>query len=212
MATLTDHITYADAQRLCSPARLWELFDGDRQRMNIAHECLDRHPADRVAVRLVHSPERGGHDEAFTFGGLSAWSARFAHYLADRGIAPGDRVGIMLEPSLPFYAGLFGAVKRGAIAVPLFTLFGPDGLRLRIDDCAPRLLLVSPSQADIARDVPGLATVVADDRFLAALAQYPESLRARHAGRRSSPCSSTPPAPPASCRRRCATPIAASSR
>ena len=32
MATLTDHITYADAQRLCSPARLWELFDGDRQR------------------------------------------------------------------------------------------------------------------------------------------------------------------------------------
>ena len=68
MATLTDHITYADAQRLCSPARLWELFDGDRQRMNIAHECIDRHPADRVAVRLVHSQEHGGHDEAFTFG------------------------------------------------------------------------------------------------------------------------------------------------
>src|SRR5688572_22180040 len=174
MATLTDHITYADAQRLCSPARLWELFDGDRQRMNIAHECIDRHPADRVAVRLVHSREHGDHDEAFTFGRLAAASARFAHYLADRGIEPGDRVGIMLEPSLPFYAGLFGAMKRGAIAVPLFTLFGPDGLHLRIDDCAPRLLLVSPAQAGIARDVPGLATVVADDLFLAALAQYPD--------------------------------------
>jgi acetyl-CoA synthetase len=174
MATLTDHITYADAHRLCSPARLWELFDGDRQRLNIAHECIDRHPAERVAVRLVHSLEHGGNDEAFTFGQLAAWSARFAHYLADRGIGPGDRVGIMLEPSLPFYAGLFGAVKRGAIAVPLFTLFGPDGLRLRIDDCTPRLLLVSPSQAAIARDVPGLATVVADDAFLAALAKYPD--------------------------------------
>jgi acetyl-CoA synthetase len=172
MATLTDHITYADAQRLCSPARLWELFDGDRQRMNIAHECIDRHPADRVAMRLVHSQEHGGHDEAITFGRLSEESARFAHYLADRGVEAGDRVGIMLEPSLPFYSALFGAVKRGAIAVPLFTLFGPDGLRLRIDDCSPRLLLVSPAQADIARDVRGLTTVVADDRFLNTLARY----------------------------------------
>src|SRR5215467_6247383 len=174
MATLTDHISYADAQRLCSPARLWELFDGDRQRLNIGHECVDRHPADRPAVRIVHAPERGGHDEILTFGALAAWSGRFAHYLADQGVAPSERVGIMLEPSLSFYASLFGAVKRGAIAVPLFTLFGPDGLRLRIDDCAPRLLLVSPAQADIARGVPGLVTVVADDGFLAALAKYPD--------------------------------------
>lgn len=171
MAALTDHITYADAQRLCSPARLWELFDGDRERLNIGHECIDRHPADRVAVRIAHAD---GRDEAFSFGALAAWSGRFAHYLADRGIGRGDRVGIMLEPSLPFYAGLFGAVKRGAIAVPLFTLFGPDGLRLRVDDCAPRLLLVSPAQAALARDVPGVLTVVADEGFLAALAKYPD--------------------------------------
>src|SRR6266404_1857550 len=148
MATLTDHVSYADAQRLCSPARLWELFDGDRERLNIGHECIDRHPADRPAVR-------------------------FAHFLAERGVGPGERVGIMLEPSLAFYAGLFGAVKRGAIAVPLFTLFGPDGLRLRIDDCAPCLLLVSPAQADIARGVAGLETVVADDAPPPALGPYP---------------------------------------
>jgi acetyl-CoA synthetase len=171
MAALTDHITYADAQRLCSPARLWELFEGDRERLNIGHECVDRHPPDRVAVRIAHAD---GRDETFSFGALAAWSGRFAHYLADRGIGHGDRVGIMLEPSLPFYASLFGAVKRGAIAVPLFTLFGPDGLRLRIDDCAPRLLLVSPGQAEIARDVPGLVTVVADDALLAGLAKYPD--------------------------------------
>jgi acetyl-CoA synthetase len=171
MAALTDHITYADAQRLCSPARLWELFDGDRERLNIGHECVDRHPPGRTAVRIAHAD---GRDEAFSFGALAAWSGRFAHYLADRGIGLGDRVGIMLEPSLVFYAGLFGAVKRGAIAVPLFTLFGPDGLRLRVDDCTPRLLLVSPAQAAIARDVPGLLTVVADEGFLAALAKYPD--------------------------------------
>ena len=29
-------------------------------------------------------------------------------------------------------------MKLGAIAVPLFTLFGPDGVRLRVDDCKPQ--------------------------------------------------------------------------
>ena len=52
----------------------------------------------------------------------------------------------MLEPSLAFYAALFGAMKLGAIAVPLFTLFGPDGVRLRVDDCTPRLLLTTPTR------------------------------------------------------------------
>ena len=50
MTKLTDHVSYADAQRLCSPARLWELFDGDRERLNIGHECIDRHPAERLEV------------------------------------------------------------------------------------------------------------------------------------------------------------------
>jgi len=171
MPALTDYVTYADAQRFCSPARLWELFDGDRERLNITHECIDRHPAGAAAVRIVHAD---GRDETFTFGDLAAWSSRFAHFLAERGVAAGDRVGIMLEPSLPFYAGLFGAMKHGAIAVPLFTLFGPEGLRLRIDDCTPRLLLVSAAQADIGRDVPGLATVVADDSLSNRLARYPD--------------------------------------
>ena len=174
MAVLTDAVSYADAQRLCSPARLWELFDGDREQLNIAHECIDRHPAARVAVRIVHATDHGGHDEALTFGALAALSSRFAHFLAARGVGAGDRVGIMLEPSAAFYAGLFGAIKRGAIAVPLFTLFGPDGLRLRIDDCAPRLLLVSAGQADIARGVAGLQTVVADETLAAALAAQPD--------------------------------------
>ena len=96
-------------------------------------------------MRVAHAD---GRDEAMTFRELSEWSSRFAHWLAARGVAPGDRVAIMLEPSLAFYAALFGAIKRGAIAVPLFTLFGPDGVRLRVDDCAPRLLLTNAEKAD----------------------------------------------------------------
>ena len=173
MTRLTDYTTYADAHRHFSGTALWDLFDGTRDSLNIAHECVDRHASTgRVAVRVAHAD---GRDEVITFTELSQWSARFAHWLADRGVARADRVGIMLEPSLPFYVALFGAIKRGAIAVPLFTLFGEDGVRLRVDDCTPRLMLTNAQKADTARAVPKLDVVVADDALLDSLARYPST-------------------------------------
>src|SRR5215469_7470560 len=100
MTPLTHYTSYSDAQRHFSPAALWALFDGDRERLNIGHECLDRHVAKGVALRLAHAD---GRDEALTFRELAEASSRFAHFLAARGIAQGDRVAIMLEPSLAFY-------------------------------------------------------------------------------------------------------------
>lgn len=169
---LTEYSTYADAQRHFSSGKLWELFDGSRERLNLAHECVDRHATspDRVAVRIAFAD---GHDEHITFERLKVLSSQVAHFLRSRGIQPGDRVAIMLEPSLAFYAGLFGAIKAGAIAVPLFTLFGPDGLRLRIDDCKPKMLLTNSEKAPIAQGMAGLDVVIADEAYLAFLEQFP---------------------------------------
>jgi acetyl-CoA synthetase len=176
---LTDYTTYADAHRHFSSSALWSLFDGDRTSLNIAVECLDRHAeTGGVAVRVAHAD---GHDEALSFGDLSDWSSRVAHWLAARGVAAGDRVAIMLEPSLVFYAALFGAIKRGAIAVPLFTLFGPDGIRLRVEDCTAKLLLTNAEKADTARAVAGLDVVVADDVLMTSLAALPTRFEARSA-------------------------------
>lgn len=172
MTRLTDHTSYRDAQRLFAPERLWDLFDGDAARLNIAHECIDRH-ADDPARPAVWVAFADGHDESITFRAIADLSSRFAHWLNDRGIARGDRVAIMLEPSLPFYAALFGALKHGAVAVPLFTLFGPDGVRLRINDCAPRLLVTNPEKAREIGDSPGVPVVVADDAFVRSLERYP---------------------------------------
>lgn len=152
MTSLTAYTSYADAQAHFSSAGLWELFDGDREHLNIAHECIDRHAGgDRTAVIVVKA---GGGEEILSFRQISEDSARFAHWLGAQGIRPGDRVAIMLEPSRAFYAAIFGAMKAGAIAVPLFTLFGPDGVKLRVEDCTPKLLI---NNAD----------------FLASLASFP---------------------------------------
>jgi acetyl-CoA synthetase len=170
---LTDYSRYADAQRYFSKQALWALFDGDKDSLNIAHECVDRHAgqgsADDVAVRVAHAD---GRDEVITFTELSSLSGRVASDLVRRGIQPGDRVAMMLEPSLAFYAALFGAMKVGAVAVPLFTLFGPDGLRLRMADCSPALLLLAPEKHALAA-AAGSEVVIADDAWLAAVADLP---------------------------------------
>ncbi len=172
MTKLTEYTSYEDAQKHWSPAKLWELFDGDRERLNIAHECIDRHvDGDRVAVILAYAD---GRDEEVTFRDISRESSRFAHYLAERGVKPGDRVAVMLEPCRAFYVGIFGAMKLGAIAVPLFTLFGPDGVRLRVNDCKPRILFTHPDKAPLAAGIEGLEVVAVDDAFLRTLARFPD--------------------------------------
>ena len=176
MAKLTDYTSYADAQAHANSGALWELFDGDREYLNIAHECMIRHAdgSGRTAVRIAHAD---GTDEILSFDDIAAGSARFAHWLVENGIQPGDRIAFMLEPSLPFYISLFGAMMMGAISVPLFTLFGLDGLRLRVDDCKPQLLMTNAEKADVANQIEGVRVVVADAGLLDEIKRFPSSYK-----------------------------------
>jgi acetyl-CoA synthetase len=160
---LTDFVSYADAHSHFSKQALWDLFDGDRDHLNLTHECLDRHAGQGRAIRIAFAD---GRDEAYTFEELSLWSNQFANYLESKGINKGDRVAIMLEPSLPYYVALFGTMKRGAVAVPMFTLFGKDALAMRLDDCTPRLLVTTEEKVPFAADRADLSVVIGDDSLL----------------------------------------------
>ena len=172
MPRLTDSADYEFAQTNFSWDLVWDFFDGDSSSLNIATECIDRHAADdtRVAVRIAHAD---GRDETLTFCQIAEWSSRFAHWLEARGVQPGDRVAVMLDPSMFFYSAIFGAMKHGAIAVPLFTLFGPDGVRMRIADCTPKILVLNSDKLCLANDVAGTEAVVADEALLSQLAPFP---------------------------------------
>ncbi|MGK0171222.1 MAG: acetyl-CoA synthetase [Gammaproteobacteria bacterium] len=177
---LTELTRYDDAHRHFSKDALWQLFDGDRSRLNIAHECIDRHRGSGVALRIAHAD---GADEQYTFDELADWTGRFANYLGERGVKPGDRVGILLEPCLAFYVSVFGAIKFGAVAVPMFTLFGRDALAMRLDDCAPTILLTNPEKAPLAAGRNGLTVVVADEAFEQALMAYSPTFEPRTGSR-----------------------------
>jgi long-chain acyl-CoA synthetase len=84
--------------------------------MNLATiltESAARDP-DRVALKLD--------DVEVTYGFLDGATALMAGLLAEKGIAPGDRVGIML-PNVPYFAVCYyGALRAGAVVVPMNVL------------------------------------------------------------------------------------------
>lgn len=177
MKKLTDYTSYADAQQHFSPEKLWELFDGDREFLNISHECIDRHASKGDTAVIV---ARSDHpDEIISYRTLAERSSQVAHFLVAHQVKPGDRVAVMLEPSLAFYACIYGIMKMGAIAVPLFTLFGPDGLQLRIQDCAPAMLITNEEKFGIVDQSMVSRTRIADAAFMSRMEEYPSSFTAQ---------------------------------
>jgi len=85
------------------------MFDGD-----LLSERARLTP-DKLALVSVESGER------LTYARLDARIGEAADRIRGRGIEAGDRVGILLHNSIEFIALFFGAVRLGAIAVPLST-------------------------------------------------------------------------------------------
>ena len=84
MPQLPEITTYDDVMRSFSWERLWALFDGDRDRMNLAHECIDRHRDQGIAISVKFAD---GHSEHYDYATLADLSGRFANWLTTTGIA-----------------------------------------------------------------------------------------------------------------------------
>lgn len=156
----------------------WDLVDGTPESVNTTTECIDRHVGSGDAVRLKFDD---GSTERHTFERISEASAQCAHFLEEAGVDEGDRVAIMLNPSLEFLVGFFGTMKRGAVAVPCSELFGPDGLRYRLENTDPSALISSSSVIE-AVDTSLVETVVEKDELLHDIEGYPVEYEPSTAG------------------------------
>ncbi|MEN2979810.1 acyl-CoA synthetase [Tistrella bauzanensis] len=133
-------------------------------RINIAHQTVGRWAAetpDRTA--LVHVDENGGR-QVFSFADLDRQAARLAAGLLHLGVQPGDRVGICLSQSPEAALAHLAVYRIGAIALPLFTLFGPEALAFRLADSGARAVVVDPGRVEalmsVRADCPDLAHVI----------------------------------------------------
>jgi acetyl-CoA synthetase len=125
-----DYKTYEDAKKNFKWSERWTLFEGNKDKFNIAHECIDRHPKEETALRIKFDD---GNQEMYSFGELSDLTCRFANYLETLGIGKGDKVAVLLFPRIEFYVTMFGVYRRGALLIPCFPLFGPDAISFRLE-------------------------------------------------------------------------------
>lgn len=82
------------------------------------------------------------------YAALDRRAAALAGALQARGVAPGDRVALLLDRTLDLPCALLAVWKCGAAYLPLDPANPPERLTLILDDQQPVRLLVSPGQRD----------------------------------------------------------------
>jgi acetyl-CoA synthetase len=135
-------------------------------RYNIGADICDRHcqGPDGGAAPAIIEEGPDGTVRRYSFADLRGASSRLANVLAGRGVAPGDRVAVLLGQQSETAVAHVAAWRLGAISVPLFTLFGLDALSFRLADSGATALITDAAQ--IARvegllpDLPDLRTVL----------------------------------------------------
>ena len=100
------------------------------------------------AACAVRTPEHGG----LTYGDLRELCGRTAAFLHERGIAPQDRIAILL-PNGPEMACAFLAVASVAAAAPLNPAYGSSELRFYLQDLDVRAIILKRGEAETARIV-----------------------------------------------------------
>lgn len=113
-------------------------------KINIAHNCLDRHAQSdkKSKVACIWEGEEGDIRQV-TFDQLYKQSNRLANALEDLGLVKGDPVALYM-PMLPEVISiLYGCFKIGAIPVPIFSGFGPSAIATRLNDSQAGVLIMA---------------------------------------------------------------------
>ena len=104
---------------------------------------MDRHVeegrADRVAIRSSGTSS--------TYADVQAEAFRVQHALADRGVGAGDRVALVVNDEPAFVAWFLGAMRAGAVPVPLSTMLTGGELATIVADARASLVVASAEHA-----------------------------------------------------------------
>ena len=118
---------------------------------NLAKNLTDttRAHAGRVAVRVDNA--------AMTYRALDDASARVAGLLHERGLVPGDRVGIMMPNVAEVPVVYYGVLRAGGVVVPMNPLLKGREIAYYLSDSGARLIFAWHGFADQARAGAGQA-------------------------------------------------------
>lgn len=152
--------------------------------INIIDNCLDYHlesksndfpnrPRVGPQHRALIWESETGESRTLTYGELNDMTCRVASSLKKLGVRQGDAVGIYMPMIPEVVAVLFGCLKVGAVAVPVFSGFGAQALQSRMVDAEMKVLFtayggrrrgktiqIKPDVDEAAKTLPGLKNVI----------------------------------------------------
>ncbi len=159
-----NEVARAESWQALRAAHRWEM----PARYNMARDMCEKWAeAEPNRLALVYlRPD--GEVRDYSFAQLSRASNRFANALAAQSVRRGDRVAVLLPQVPETILTHLAAYKLGAIVLPLFTLFGEEGLEYRLTDSGAKALVTDeanlPKIAAIRDRLPALETIYSIDR------------------------------------------------
>src|SRR5205807_5316583 len=114
---------------------------------------------------MIHEDFRGT-VRRIGWGELQDNSNRFANVLRAHGVERGDRVAMLLPPVPETAAAFFGTWKAGAILLSMSVLYGDEGIRHRLTDSEPKVLVTDAANADRIERSLAEHLLILDDELL----------------------------------------------
>jgi acetyl-CoA synthetase len=148
------------------------------EQFNIGVDICDKWADDAQRLALIYETKDGAVTR-YTFSQLKRLSNQAANLMRQAGIGKGDRIAILLPQTPETAIAHIAAYKAGAIAVPLFTLFGIDALQFRLADSGAKLLITN---ADGAAKIAGLRAELPELKSVYCIDGAAEGSAAFHAG------------------------------
>ena len=133
--------------------------------LNNAYESIDRHVkngnGDRLAMIWVGKNDE---EESYTYSDLKLQSDKFGGVIRNLGLIRGDKVFIFMDRLPELYIAALGVLKAGGIIAPLFSAFGPEPVKDRMEDAGANYLITTPDLRskldDILPDIQTLKNVI----------------------------------------------------
>ncbi|MEJ6390817.1 benzoate-CoA ligase family protein [Gymnodinialimonas ulvae] len=129
---------------------------------NAAAYFVDRHIAEGRGDKVAFI-EADGAKRSLTYGALFDHAARFGGALGRHGVRREERIAMIVRDQIEFPVVFWGALKAGAIPVPLNTLLSADVYEAILSDSRASILVVSEEMWEVVEPA------TRDNRFLRAI-------------------------------------------
>lgn len=125
----------------------------DRAFIEVFQERVHEFP-NRVAIQFYGT--------AITYEALDTWSSSIAGWLVQHGVRGGARVGLFMQNCPQFIAVMLGALKAGAVHVPINPMFKRSELEYETQDSGAEVIVCSTEQLSVVNEsqLPSVREVV----------------------------------------------------